>query len=188
LAVCNYLCEQARSTWSRIVGARRLQASAHLTGGLKKFERPGFRRSPRSMKMFCTMIELLTLTKANSTKPLIVLRKVGRAYSVRLVSGGAGGLYSCAPRRLSIRSVRSIRALGRRLRELFYVAEKCSIADIRAFTWVMFAVPTVWEKEADARGDAPTVDRRLDLVSRRSAVQLGLWAGRFAIGKGRPSS
>jgi GST-like protein len=56
-------------------------------------------------------------------------------------------------------AVRLLHVLERRLDEAAYLAEEYSIADVGAFTWVNFALPTIRSNSRNALGAAPAVDR-----------------------------
>jgi GST-like protein len=95
---------------------------------------------------------------------------------------------SLVVRRFATEAARLVRVLEKRLEEVPFLAEDYSIADIGAFTWVKFAIPTIRSVGADALGATPGVDRWLGEINGRPAVQQGLRAPKIAIGRPRPAS
>jgi GST-like protein len=89
--------------------------------------------------------------------------------------------------RFTTEAVRLVHVLEGRLGEARFLAEDYSIADIGAFTWLKFAIPTIRSTAGDALGTTPNVDRWLDEINSRPAVQRGLRAPKIAIGKGKAS-
>jgi GSH-dependent disulfide-bond oxidoreductase len=94
---------------------------------------------------------------------------------------------SAANRRFSAEAVRLVHVLERRLEQVPFLAGNYSIADIGAFTWVKFAIPTIRSSAGDALGTTPSVDRWLDEINSRPAVQRGLRAPKIVIGRGQPT-
>jgi GST-like protein len=92
---------------------------------------------------------------------------------------------SAANRRFSAEAVRLVYVLERRLGEVPFVAGDYSIADIGAFTWLKFAIPTIRSTAGDALGATPCVDRWLGEINSRPAVQRGLRAPKIVVGKGK---
>jgi hypothetical protein len=72
--------------------------------------------------------------------------------------------------------------------EAAHLAEEYSIADVGAFTWVNFAMPTIRSNAGNALGGTPAVDRWLGEINSRPGVQRGLRAAKVVIGKGRLAS
>jgi GSH-dependent disulfide-bond oxidoreductase len=101
--------------------------------------------------------------------------------------GGGGPLLS-PPRkpRFVGETVRLLNVLERRLGEAAYLAEEYSIADVAAFTWVNFAMPTIRSNVGNALGGTPAVDRWLSEINSRPAVQRGLRAPKIVIGRAKP--
>jgi GSH-dependent disulfide-bond oxidoreductase len=93
-----------------------------------------------------------------------------------------------AVRRFVGEAVRLVHVLERRLGEAAYLAEEYSIADVGAFTWVNFALPTIRRNSRDALGATPTVDRWLGEINDRPAVQRGLRAPKIVVGRAKPIS
>jgi GST-like protein len=89
--------------------------------------------------------------------------------------------------RFATEAVRLVHVLERRLGQVAFLAGDYSIADIGAFTRLKFAIPTVRETAGDALGATPSVDRWLDEINSRPAVQRGLRAPKIAVGKQKPS-
>jgi GST-like protein len=89
--------------------------------------------------------------------------------------------------RFTTEAVRLVHVLEGRLGEAPFLAGDYSIADIGAFTWLKFAIPTIRSTAGDALGTTPNVDRWLDEINSRPAVQRGLRAPKIAIGKGKAS-
>jgi GST-like protein len=95
---------------------------------------------------------------------------------------------SPAVRRFVAEAVRLVHVLERRLGEAPFLAEEYSIADIGAFTWLNFAIPTVRSNAADTLGATPGLDRWVAEINSRPAVQRGLRAPKIVIGKGKAAS
>ena len=95
---------------------------------------------------------------------------------------------SSAVRRFVGEAVRLVHVLERRLGEAAFLAEEYSIADVGAFTWVNFAMPTIRSNAGNALDDTPAVDRWLREINSRPAVQRGLRAAKVVVGKGRLAS
>lgn len=95
---------------------------------------------------------------------------------------------SSAVRRFVGEAVRLVHVLERRLGEAAYLAEEYSIADVGAFTWVNFALPTIKSNSRDALGATPAVDRWLGEINSRPAVQRGLRALKIVVGRAKPIS
>jgi GSH-dependent disulfide-bond oxidoreductase len=93
---------------------------------------------------------------------------------------------SSAVRRFVGETVRLLNVLERRLGEAAYLAEEYSIADVAAFTWVNFAMPTIRSNVGNALGGTPAVDRWLSEINSRPAVQRGLRAPKIVIGRAKP--
>jgi GST-like protein len=93
---------------------------------------------------------------------------------------------SSAVRRFVGEAVRLLHVLERRLGEAAYLAEEYSIADVAAFTWVNFAMPTIRSNVGNALGGTPAVDRWLSEINSRPAVQRGLRAPKIVIGRAKP--
>ena len=85
-------------------------------------------------------------------------------------------------------AVRLVQVLERRLGEAAFLAEEYSIADVGAFTWLNFAMPTVRNNAGNARGGTPGVDRWLREINSRPAVQRGLRAAKIVIGRAKSIS
>jgi GSH-dependent disulfide-bond oxidoreductase len=85
-------------------------------------------------------------------------------------------------------AVRLVHVLERRLGEAAFLAEEYSIADIGAFTWLNFAMPTVRNNAGNALGGTPGVDRWLSEINSRPAVQRGLRAAKIVIGRAKSNS
>jgi GST-like protein len=81
--------------------------------------------------------------------------------------------------------VRLVHVLERRLREATYLADEYSIADVGAFTWVIFAMPTR-SSSRDASGASPAVDRWLVHVDIRPAFARGLRVPKIAVRRAKP--
>jgi GST-like protein len=93
---------------------------------------------------------------------------------------------SAANHRFGAEAVRLVHVLERRLEEVPFLAGDYSIADIGAFTWLKFAIPTIRSSSGEALGATPRVDRWLEEINSRPAVQRGLRAPKVVVGKGRP--
>ena len=87
---------------------------------------------------------------------------------LHFVSAGDGS--ASAVRRFVGEAVRLVHVLERRLGEAAYLAEEYSIADVGAFTWMNFALPTIRSNSRDALGATPAVDRWLGAINARPAV------------------
>jgi GST-like protein len=95
---------------------------------------------------------------------------------------------SSAVRRFVGEAVRLVHVLERRLGEAAYLAEEYSIADVGAFMWVNFAMPTIRSNAGNALDGTPAVDRWLGEINSRPGVQRGLRATKIVIGKGKSAS
>lgn len=89
--------------------------------------------------------------------------------------------------RFTTEAVRLVHVLEKRLGEARFLAGDYSIADVGAFTWLKFAIPTIRSTAGDALGTTPNVDRWLGEINSRPAVQRGLRAPKIAIGKEKAS-
>lgn len=85
-------------------------------------------------------------------------------------------------------AVRLVHVLERRLGEAAYLADEYSIADVGAFTWLNFAMPTIKSNSRDTLGSTPAVDRWLRDINNRPAVQRGLRAPKIVVGRAKPIS
>ena len=95
---------------------------------------------------------------------------------------------SSAVRHFVGEAVRLVHVLERRLVEAAYLAEEYSIADVGAFTWVNFALPTIRSNSRDALGATPAVDRWIGEINSRPAVQRGMRAPKIVVGRAKPIS
>ena len=93
---------------------------------------------------------------------------------------------SFAVRRFVGEAVRLLHVFERRLGNAAYLAEEYSIADVAAFTWVNFAMPTIRSNAGNALGGTPAVDGWLSEINSRPAVQRGLRAPKIVIGRAKP--
>jgi GST-like protein len=80
-----------------------------------------------------------------------------------------------------------VHVLERRLGEVPFLAGDYSIADIGAFTWLKFAIPTLRGHTGDTLGAIPGVDRWLEEINSRPAVQRGVRAPKIAVGRAKPA-
>jgi GSH-dependent disulfide-bond oxidoreductase len=94
-------------------------------------------------------------------------------------------LTSRAVCRFATEAVRLVHVLEKRLGEAPFLAGNYSIADIGAFTWLKFAIPTIRSTAGDTLGATPNVDRWLEGINSRPAVQRGLRAPKIVISKGK---
>ena len=76
--------------------------------------------------------------------------------------------------RFSEESVRLIRVLEKRLAEVPHLAQDYSIADIAAFTWTKAILPELKKELPTELAGTPAIDRWLDEIGARPAVQRGL--------------
>jgi GSH-dependent disulfide-bond oxidoreductase len=95
---------------------------------------------------------------------------------------------SAVIQRFADESARLMRVLDKRLRDVPFLAQDYSIADIGAFTWVKFALATVKSTAGEALGETPGIDLWLETIASRAAVQRGLRAPKLVIGPNKQTS
>jgi GST-like protein len=95
---------------------------------------------------------------------------------------------SAVIQRFADESARLMRVLDKRLRDVPFLAQDYSIADIGAFTWVKFALATVKSRAGEALGETPGIDLWLETIASRAAVQRGLRAPKLVIGPNKQTS
>jgi GSH-dependent disulfide-bond oxidoreductase len=78
-------------------------------------------------------------------------------------------------------AARLMHVLDKRLQDVPFLAQDYSIADIGAFTWVKLALPTVKTTAGEALGKTPAIDRWLETIAGRAAVQRGLRAPKLVV-------
>ena len=76
--------------------------------------------------------------------------------------------------RFTVEAARLFGVLERRLAEATYLAHDYSIADISTYTWTAAILPGFRAADPDALGPTPHIDRWLDEIAARAAVQRGM--------------
>jgi GST-like protein len=90
--------------------------------------------------------------------------------------------------RFADEAARLMHVLEKRLEDVQFLAQDYSIADIGAFTWVKLALATVKRAAGESLGETPGVDRWLETIASRTAVQRGLRAPKLIIGRNKEST
>ncbi len=76
---------------------------------------------------------------------------------------------------------RLMHVLEKRLNELPYLATVYSVADIAAFAWIKFALPTIMARLSEQLGSTPGIARWFESINARSAVIRGLRAPKIRL-------